>query len=110
MMETPESLPTQASRTPGRGSEYVVGLLDSFKHVGPNGTHVCMVFEPMGYNLLSLIKFYDYRGIPIDIVRQISRQVTLFVCAMCRIYLRDFDLAGADGFGFPPYQVQYYSY
>ena len=65
----------QASRTPGRGSEYVVGLLDSFKHVGPNGTHVCMVFEPMGYNLLSLIKFYDYRGVPIDIVRQIARQV-----------------------------------
>ena len=66
---------SQASRTPGRGSEYVVGLLDSFKHVGPNGTHVCMVFEPMGYNLLSLIKYYDYRGVPIDIVRQISRQV-----------------------------------
>ena len=65
----------QASETEGSGSEHVVRLLDHFKHVGPHGTHVCMVFEPMGANLLSLIKHYDYHGVPIDAVRHIARQV-----------------------------------
>ncbi len=65
----------QASGTPGSGSDHVVRLLDHFKHVGPHGSHVCMVFEPMGANLLSLIKHYDYHGVPIDVVRHIARQV-----------------------------------
>ena len=65
----------QASETPGSGSDHVVRLLDHFKHIGPHGTHVCMVFEPMGANLLSLIKHYDYHGVPINLVRHIARQV-----------------------------------
>jgi len=57
------------------GSRQVVRLWDSFKHTGLNGNHVCMVFEPMGPNLLALIKHYNYRGIPMDLVRCITRQV-----------------------------------
>ena len=53
----------------------MVRLWDSFKHSGPNGVHVCMLFEPMGPNLLALIKHYNYRGIPMDMVRSITRQV-----------------------------------
>jgi serine/threonine protein kinase len=33
---------------PHPGSKHVVALLDSFRHQGPNGTHLCLVFEPMG--------------------------------------------------------------
>lgn len=43
----------------------VVKLLDHFKHSGPNGQHVCMVFEYLGDNLLTLIKYSDYRGVPL---------------------------------------------
>jgi serine/threonine-protein kinase SRPK3 len=57
------------------GAEYVVQLVDSFTHDGPNGTHVCMVFEMMGQNLLSLIKYFQYGGIPLDAVRVIARQI-----------------------------------
>eukprot|EP01045_Picozoa_sp_COSAG04_P023061 COSAG04_NODE_2686_length_3739_cov_3.724176_5_plen_301_part_00 len=57
------------------GAEFVVQLLDNFVHTGPNGLHVCMVFEMMGQNLLSLIKYFGYGGIPLDAVRQISQQV-----------------------------------
>jgi serine/threonine-protein kinase SRPK3 len=32
-----------------------------------------MAFEVLGKNLLSLIKQYDYKGIPINIVREITR-------------------------------------
>ncbi|CCJ28675.1 unnamed protein product [Pneumocystis jirovecii] len=59
------------------GAAHVVSLLDDFEHRGPNGTHICMVFEVLGENLLSLIKRYDYRGIPMPLVKQITKQVLL---------------------------------
>ncbi|KAK8593379.1 hypothetical protein V6N13_043026 [Hibiscus sabdariffa] len=49
----------------------VVKLLDHFKHSGPNGQHVCMVFEYLGDNLLTLIKYSNYCGIPIHMVKEI---------------------------------------
>ncbi|EFP89471.1 serine/threonine protein kinase, CMGC group [Puccinia graminis f. sp. tritici] len=66
---------TASPNHPGR--RHVVSLLDSFRHRGPNGSHVCMVFEVLGENLLGLIKRYQYRGVPEHIVRQISKQVLL---------------------------------
>lgn len=60
---------------PGRA--HVVSLLDSFTHEGPNGSHVCMVFEVLGENLLGLIKRYKYKGIPKILVKQITKQVLL---------------------------------
>lgn len=59
------------------GRSYVVSLLDSFRHEGPNGNHVCMVFEVLGENLLGLIKRYHYKGIPKVLVQQITKQVLL---------------------------------
>ncbi|TDZ75024.1 Protein kinase dsk1 [Colletotrichum trifolii] len=59
------------------GRKHVVSLLDSFEHKGPNGTHVCMVFEVLGENLLGLIKKWNHRGIPMPLVKQITKQVLL---------------------------------
>ncbi|KAF8921715.1 serine/threonine protein kinase, CMGC group, partial [Haplosporangium bisporale] len=59
------------------GRKYVVELLDHFMHRGPNGLHVCMVFEVLGENLLSVIKRYRHRGIPTHLVRQIIHQVLM---------------------------------
>ncbi|XP_052175022.1 uncharacterized protein LOC127789947 [Diospyros lotus] len=53
----------------------VVKLLDHFKHSGPNGQHVCMVFEYLGDNLLTLIKYTDYRGLPIQRVKEICYHI-----------------------------------
>lgn len=53
----------------------VVLLLNHFDHNGPNGRHVCMSFEILGDNLLKVIKKYDYRGIPIPIVKNFVRQI-----------------------------------
>lgn len=52
-----------------------VQLLNDFKISGVNGTHVCMVFEVLGHNLLKLIIKSQYRGIPYENVRTIIRQV-----------------------------------
>jgi serine/threonine-protein kinase SRPK3 len=59
------------------GRRHVVSLLDSFNHKGPHGMHVCMVFEVLGENLLGLIKRWNHRGIPMPLVKQITKQVLL---------------------------------
>jgi serine/threonine-protein kinase SRPK3 len=70
-----QKLVTSNPNHPGR--RHTVQLLDDFRHVGPNGSHVCMVFEVLGENLLGLIKRYQHRGVPAHIVKQITKQVLL---------------------------------
>lgn len=55
--------------------EKVVQLLNDFKITGVNGTHVCMVFEVLGHNLLKLIIKSRYQGIPLRNIKCIIRQV-----------------------------------
>ncbi|GEQ69114.1 hypothetical protein JCM33374_g2785 [Metschnikowia sp. JCM 33374] len=45
---------------PRRHNIHIVSLLDNFQITGPNGTHLAMVFELMGENLLHLV--YDLRA------------------------------------------------
>ncbi|VDP11163.1 unnamed protein product [Soboliphyme baturini] len=58
---------------PHRGR--VVQLLDEFRVHGIHGTHVAMVFEVLGHNLLKLIIRSNYQGIPLSDVKNIMRQV-----------------------------------
>ncbi|KAL7746438.1 serine/threonine protein kinase, CMGC [Sorochytrium milnesiophthora] len=57
------------------GRQFVVELYDHFTHTGIHGTHVCMVFEVLGENLLALIRRYHHQGIPVHLVKQITAQV-----------------------------------
>jgi len=57
----------------GPGAAPVARLLDWFEHSGPNGKHVCVVMESLGDNLLTLVKLYDYRGIPMESVKMVAR-------------------------------------
>lgn len=56
-------------------SEQVVELLDYFEHHGPNGLHVCLAFEVLSKSLLSLVKRFNYRGVPVKFIKLISRQI-----------------------------------
>ena len=56
-------------------SQYVATLHDSFFHTGPNGRHMCMVFSVLGCNLLSVIKAFNYRGIPIPVVKNMIKGI-----------------------------------
>ncbi|KAJ2347844.1 hypothetical protein GGF43_004671, partial [Coemansia sp. RSA 2618] len=47
---------TVSVKEPHAGRDFVAKMLDSFEHSGPNGRHVCMVFEVLGENLLSLLR------------------------------------------------------
>ncbi|KAH0584707.1 hypothetical protein H2248_010234 [Termitomyces sp. 'cryptogamus'] len=73
--QNPHPPPSPAHTHPGRA--HVISFLDHFRHKGPNGTHVCMVFEVLGENLLGLIKRHQNKGVPMPLVRQIAKQVLL---------------------------------
>lgn len=54
---------------------HCVRLIDSFEHEGPNGTHLCMVLEKLGDNLVGLSRRFDFKGVPLPIVRDLTRQM-----------------------------------
>lgn len=54
-------------------TSHCVQLLNSFIHHGPNGKHFVMVFEILGVNFLEIIKRYDYKGVPLPLVRKLTR-------------------------------------
>ncbi|KAM6497980.1 Protein kinase-like domain containing protein [Amanita muscaria] len=60
---------------PGRC--HIVSFTDSFTHQGPESTHICIVFEPLGENLLGLIERYKKKGVPRSLVRVIAKQILL---------------------------------
>ncbi|THH26341.1 hypothetical protein EUX98_g7846 [Antrodiella citrinella] len=69
------STPSPALTHPGRS--HVISFLDHFRHKGPNGTHICMVFEVLGENLLGLIKRHQNKGVPMHLCKQIAKQILL---------------------------------
>lgn len=74
-------------------TSHCVQLLNSFIHNGPNGKHFVMVFEILGVNFLELIKRYEYKGVPIPLVRKLARQCLIgldYMHRMCRIIHTDF--------------------
>jgi len=60
---------------PGRA--HVVSFLDSFTHTISSTAHICIIFEPLGANLLSLIEKNRRKGIPPCVVKSITKQVLL---------------------------------
>jgi serine/threonine-protein kinase SRPK3 len=68
-------------------------LLNSFIHNGPNGKHFVMVFEILGVNFLEIIKRYDYKGVPLPLVRKLAKQCLIgldYMHRMCRMIHTDF--------------------
>jgi len=57
------------------GKNRIVQLLDHFTHSGPHGRHVCMIFEVLGKNLLHEIKKTSYQGLPLSVVKCITKQL-----------------------------------
>ena len=68
-----------------RDHTHCLQMYDWFFHHGPNGRHFVMCFEVLGKNLLTLVKKYQHRGIPVPLVREIVRQVLLGLDYMHRI-------------------------
>ncbi|KAJ6501665.1 CMGC/SRPK protein kinase [Mycena vitilis] len=59
------------------GREHIVSFLDSFTHQGPEASHICIVFEPLGEHLLALIDRNKRKGVARALVKVIAKQVLL---------------------------------
>ncbi|KAK0465261.1 kinase-like domain-containing protein [Desarmillaria tabescens] len=59
------------------GRQHIVSFLDSFTHQGPEASHICIVFEPLGENLLALIERNKKHGVPRALVKVIAKQTLL---------------------------------
>ncbi|KAG7439095.1 kinase-like protein [Guyanagaster necrorhizus] len=59
------------------GRQHIVSFLDSFSHQGPEACHICIVFEPLGENLLALIERNKKHGVSRALVKVITRQTLL---------------------------------
>ncbi len=71
---------------------HTVQLLNSFVYNGANGQHFVMVFEILGVNLLEIMKRYDYKGIPIPLVRRMAKQILIgldYLHRICKIIHTD---------------------
>lgn len=61
-------------------------------HYGANGKHFIMVFEILGVNLLEIMKRYDYKGIPLPLVRILAKQILMgldYLHRICKIIHTD---------------------
>ncbi len=59
------------------GYNHVIRLLDEFRHAGPHGIHICLVFEVMGEDLVALVRRYCDKKLPVHLVKQVARQLLL---------------------------------
>lgn len=59
------------------GRHCVLPALDQFQHNGPNGEHVCFVFDVMGYHLGYQSAKYEDGRIPVASVKSVVRQLLL---------------------------------
>ncbi|KAL4786084.1 protein kinase [Aspergillus varians] len=60
-----------------QGRNYVSHLLEQFKHTGPNGDHVCLVFDVLGHHLIFQTINYEHGRLPVKAVKAITRQLLL---------------------------------
>ncbi|KAK0619505.1 kinase-like domain-containing protein [Immersiella caudata] len=54
------------------GYKHICHLIDDFEHEGPNGTHVCLVFEVMGETLRSFGLWFKECMVPTSVMRKFS--------------------------------------
>lgn len=75
-----------------RNATKIVRLLDHFDIQGVNGTHKCLVFEALGCSLYKLIVRNNFKGLPIELVKSVTRQLLQgldYLHRKCRIIHTD---------------------
>ncbi|KAK4653424.1 hypothetical protein QC762_0083450 [Podospora pseudocomata] len=59
------------------GYAYICHIVDDFEHQGPNGTHVCLVFELMGETLRSFGAWFKDNQLPYPVIHRFTIQLLL---------------------------------
>ncbi|KAL5335545.1 protein kinase [Aspergillus crustosus] len=68
----------EVSRTSSHdGRNYISQLLEQFRHTGPNGQHVCLVFDVLGYHMDYQAAKHVEGRLPLKAMKVITRQLLL---------------------------------
>src|SRR5947199_6848095 len=59
------------------GAKHILGLLDHFRHRGPYGDHVCLVFQAVGPDFATFRRQLPELRLPMVLVSQVSKQLLL---------------------------------
>lgn len=65
----------RAKDTSDPGTNHILGLIDSFRHHGPRGEHICLVFKAMGLDLAIYRRLFPRLRIPPQTLKQVARQL-----------------------------------
>lgn len=57
------------------GSRHITMLQDSFEHGGPNGRHVCLIFQVLGESISTFQKSFPQAQIPSPLAQHFSEQL-----------------------------------
>ena len=61
------------------GYHHVCQLLDTFTHQGPNGSHTCLVLEPMGLSVLDVYRALP-GAMPLPLLKRVCNHVLRALC------------------------------
>lgn len=72
-----------------QGSKHILTLLESFLQTGPNGTHLCLVFEPMAASFNWMLEPHEgdlpnahLERAPISLRKKVLRHTLLSLCTL----------------------------
>ena len=88
-------------------NDFIVQLLDQFVIWGPNGKHYCLVFEPMWKDLYFLIRKFNYKGLPLKLLKVIAYQILCGVEYMHRKHIIHTDIKPENFLLSLPYDISY---
>ncbi|KAI1128415.1 kinase-like protein [Nemania abortiva] len=84
---------SMATKSPGSpGANHIVGLQDEFKHSGPNGRHVCLVFKPMGPDMSHYRELFSRAKLPMPVAKKVTKELLMalaFLHDSCRVIHTD---------------------
>ncbi|OJD16067.1 CMGC/SRPK protein kinase [Emergomyces pasteurianus Ep9510] len=81
-----------SSKSKHEGRRFILPFLHQFKHPGPNGVHVCFVFDVLGHHLYFQCSKYEDGRLPVRSIRIIARQLLLgldFIHTECGVIHTD---------------------
>ncbi len=69
----------QETNPQSSGYHHVCQLLDSFTHQGPNGSHTCLVLEPMSISVLDVYRALP-GAMPLPLLKRVCKHVLRALC------------------------------
>ncbi|OAX83469.1 CMGC/SRPK protein kinase [Emergomyces africanus] len=81
-----------ASKSKHKGRHFILSSLHQFKHTGPNGVHVCFVFDVLGHHLYFQCSKYEDGRLPVGSIKTIAQQLLFgldFIHAECGVIHTD---------------------